>query len=147
MGNANPQLPPFPLTPPYPYNTSHWEIYAPYEPSPRMDFYDQPSCLGSNIFSEAFRKSDQVYQNLMENSLALNHELDELIESLKSLPKETNEEDLANKFCEQQDLVFLQEITNRIACRKFFQENECEFFTVSGDGVRNFPDGATSPDL
>ncbi|GJS63208.1 MAK10-like protein [Tanacetum coccineum] len=39
------------------------------------------------------------------------------------------------------DLAFLQEITNRIACRNFFQENECEIFTVSGDGVRIFPDG------
>ncbi|GJS65319.1 ribonuclease H-like domain-containing protein [Tanacetum coccineum] len=43
--------------------------------------------------------------------------------------------------------VFLQEITNRIACRNFFQENECEFFTVSGDGVRIFPDDVTSPKL
>ncbi|GJV87104.1 hypothetical protein Tco_1531042 [Tanacetum coccineum] len=43
----------------------------------------------------------------MENSLALNHKLDELIESLNSLPKETNEEDLAkHTFREQQDLGF-----------------------------------------
>ncbi|GJY33831.1 hypothetical protein Tco_0418300 [Tanacetum coccineum] len=43
----------------------------------------------------------------MENTLALNHKLDELIESLKSLPKETNEEDLAkHEYCEQQDLGF-----------------------------------------
>ncbi|GJV69488.1 hypothetical protein Tco_1484997 [Tanacetum coccineum] len=56
----------------------------------------------SNIFSEALRKSGQVYQNLMENSLALNHKLDELIESLKSLLEETNKEDLAkHKFREQ----------------------------------------------
>ncbi|GKB36835.1 hypothetical protein Tco_0881777 [Tanacetum coccineum] len=40
-----------------------------------------------------------------------------------------------------------QEITNRIACRKFFKENECEIFTVFGEGVRIFPDGVTSPDL
>ncbi|GKC50683.1 hypothetical protein Tco_1073428, partial [Tanacetum coccineum] len=39
------------------------------------------------------------------------------------------------------------EITNRIACRKFFQENECEILTVSGDGVMIFPDGVRSPDL
>ncbi|GJT89810.1 hypothetical protein Tco_1078655 [Tanacetum coccineum] len=31
----------------------------------------------------------------MENTLALNHKLDGLIESLKSLPKKTNAEDLA----------------------------------------------------
>ncbi|GJU28703.1 hypothetical protein Tco_1167324 [Tanacetum coccineum] len=105
MGNTNPQLPPFPLTSPYPYNTSLRVIYAPYEPLPRLDFYDQPSCLGSNIFNEALRKSDQVYQNLMENTLALNHKLDKLIESLKSLPKKTNEEDLADhEYREQQDL-------------------------------------------
>ncbi|GJW22430.1 hypothetical protein Tco_0033052 [Tanacetum coccineum] len=38
-------------------------------------------------------------------------------------------------------------ITNRIACRKFFKKNECEIFTVSGDDVRNFPDGVVPPDL
>ncbi|GKA31214.1 hypothetical protein Tco_0717519 [Tanacetum coccineum] len=92
-----------------------------------MDFYDQPSYLGSNIFSEALRKSDQVYQNLMENSLALNHKLNELIKSLKSLPKETNKKDLAkHKFCEQQDL-----------------ENKAKRFTDPGDGVRIVPDDVT----
>ncbi|GKC83116.1 hypothetical protein Tco_1138833 [Tanacetum coccineum] len=45
------------------------------------------------------------------------------------------------------DLSNWEEITNRIACRNVFQENECEFFTVSGDGVRIFPDGVKSPDL
>ncbi|GJS66584.1 hypothetical protein Tco_0681148 [Tanacetum coccineum] len=98
MGNANPQLPPFPLKPPFPpkpQNTSLRETYAPYEPLSRMDFYDRPSRLGLNIFSEALRKSDKVHQNLMENSLAMNHKLNELIELLESLPKETNEEDLA----------------------------------------------------
>nr|GEV74430.1 hypothetical protein [Tanacetum cinerariifolium] len=38
------------------------------------------------------------------------------------------------------------EITNRIGCRNF-QENECEIFTVPGDGVRIFPDGVAPPDL
>ncbi|GKA96863.1 hypothetical protein Tco_0818958 [Tanacetum coccineum] len=43
----------------------------------------------------------------MENTLALNQKLDESIESLKSLPKETNEEDLAkHEYREQQDLGF-----------------------------------------
>ncbi|GJV54352.1 hypothetical protein Tco_1450093 [Tanacetum coccineum] len=43
----------------------------------------------------------------MENSLALNHKLDELIESLKSLLKEIDEEDLAeHEYREQQDLGF-----------------------------------------
>ncbi|GJU95509.1 hypothetical protein Tco_1320265 [Tanacetum coccineum] len=38
------------------------------------------------------------------------------------------------------------EITNRIACRKFFQENECEIFTVSGDDIRIFPDSVIFDD-
>ncbi|GJX57746.1 hypothetical protein Tco_0287643 [Tanacetum coccineum] len=43
----------------------------------------------------------------MENTLALNQKLDESIESLKSLPKETNEEDLAkHEYHKQQDLGF-----------------------------------------
>ncbi|GJU78338.1 hypothetical protein Tco_1275408 [Tanacetum coccineum] len=59
---------------------------------------------------KALRKSNQVYQNLMENTLALNHKLDELIESLKSLPKKINEEDLAeHEYREQQDLGFENE--------------------------------------
>ncbi|GJV44823.1 hypothetical protein Tco_1429359, partial [Tanacetum coccineum] len=77
------------------HSTLSSETCAPYEPSPMIDPFEQPPCLGSNIFSEALRKSDQVYQNLMENSLALNHTLDELIESLKSLLMEINKEDLA----------------------------------------------------
>ncbi|GJT09565.1 hypothetical protein Tco_0856607 [Tanacetum coccineum] len=41
----------------------------------------------------------------MENTLALNHKLDELIESLKLLRKETNEVDLEkHEYHEQQDL-------------------------------------------
>ncbi|GJT94216.1 hypothetical protein Tco_1083061 [Tanacetum coccineum] len=43
----------------------------------------------------------------MENSLALNQKLDELIESLKLLHKKTNKEDLAkHEYREQQDLSF-----------------------------------------
>ncbi|GJX21514.1 hypothetical protein Tco_0225959, partial [Tanacetum coccineum] len=61
----------------------------------------------STLFSEALRKSDQVYQNLMKNSLALTHKLDESIKSLKSLPKESNDEDLAeHEYHEQHDLGF-----------------------------------------
>ncbi|GJT09587.1 ribonuclease H-like domain-containing protein [Tanacetum coccineum] len=36
------------------------------------------------------------------------------------------------------------EVTNRIACRIFFQENECEIFTEAGDGVKIFPDGVST---
>ncbi|GKD96573.1 hypothetical protein Tco_1380470 [Tanacetum coccineum] len=43
----------------------------------------------------------------MENTLTLNHKLDKLIESLKSLSKETNEEDLPkHEYHEKQDLGF-----------------------------------------
>nr|GEX83371.1 hypothetical protein [Tanacetum cinerariifolium] len=46
-------------------------------------------------------------KDLSGNTLTLNHKLDELIESLKSLPKETNKEDLAkHTFHEQRDLGF-----------------------------------------
>ncbi|GJW87684.1 hypothetical protein Tco_0163024 [Tanacetum coccineum] len=47
------------------------------------------------FISESLRKSDKVYQRIEANSLAINHKLDEMIESLESLPKETNEKDLA----------------------------------------------------
>ncbi|GKC12709.1 hypothetical protein Tco_1009491 [Tanacetum coccineum] len=60
----------------------------------------------------------------MENSLALNHKLDELIESLKSLPMEINEEDLAkHEYHEQQDLVFQNKGFNS-------QETPKESFTI-----------------
>ncbi|GJZ40691.1 hypothetical protein Tco_0587577 [Tanacetum coccineum] len=36
---------------------------------------------------------------------------------------------------------FTQGITNRITYRKFFKKNECEIFTVAGDGIGNFLDG------
>ncbi|GJZ91569.1 hypothetical protein Tco_0663496 [Tanacetum coccineum] len=42
---------------------------------------------------------------------------------------------------------FLQEITNRVACRKCFKKNKSEIFTVSGDGVRNSPDGVAPLNL
>ncbi|GJV68969.1 hypothetical protein Tco_1484478 [Tanacetum coccineum] len=41
----------------------------------------------------------------------------------------------------------LKDITNKVACRKFFKKNEYEILTVSGDDVRIFPDGVAPPDL
>ncbi|GJS56567.1 reverse transcriptase domain-containing protein [Tanacetum coccineum] len=38
------------------------------------------------------------------------------------------------------EVIILQEVTNRIGCRNFFQENECEIFTEAEDGVRIIPD-------
>ena len=43
-------------------NASPSEIKETYEPSPRMDSYEQPSCLGSIFFGETLRKSDQMHQ-------------------------------------------------------------------------------------
>ncbi|GKC26797.1 hypothetical protein Tco_1034091 [Tanacetum coccineum] len=40
----------------------------------------------------------------------------------------------------EEGVTILQEVNNRIACRIFFQENEYEFFTEAGDGVRVIPD-------
>nr|GEU90162.1 retrotransposon Orf1 [Tanacetum cinerariifolium] len=42
---------------------------------------------------------------------------------------------------DKENECILQEVTNRIVCRNFFQENECEIFTEAGDGVRIIPDG------
>nr|GEW32297.1 ribonuclease H-like domain-containing protein [Tanacetum cinerariifolium] len=77
------------------HSTSSSETYAPYEPSPMIDPFEHPPCLGSSIFSKALGKSNQVNQNLMENSLALKDKFAELIESLNPLPMEINEEYLA----------------------------------------------------
>ncbi|GJU80204.1 hypothetical protein Tco_1282569 [Tanacetum coccineum] len=77
-----------------PHSTSISDVYKPYALSPKMDSCEQPLCLGSTLFSEALRKSDKVYQNLMENSVTINHKLDKLIELVQLLSKETNKDDL-----------------------------------------------------
>ncbi|PWA58457.1 hypothetical protein CTI12_AA400650 [Artemisia annua] len=58
-------------------NTSFRDTYESCEPSPMVDPYEQPPCLGSTSFSDALRKSDLIYQRITENSLAINHKLDE----------------------------------------------------------------------
>nr|GEU89345.1 hypothetical protein [Tanacetum cinerariifolium] len=89
------------------HSTSSSETYAPYEPSPRIDPFTQPSCLGSTLFIKALRKSDQTYEIIKDKSLATSHKLDEMIEFLKSLPKEGNKDDFSkHEYHEQQDLVF-----------------------------------------
>ncbi|GJR21172.1 hypothetical protein Tco_0969699 [Tanacetum coccineum] len=79
---------------PNPQNTSPSEINKPYEPSPRMDSYEQPSCLESTFVSEALRKSDQMHQTFEKSYLAMTHKLDDMIELPKSQSKRTYKEDL-----------------------------------------------------
>ncbi|GJX51542.1 hypothetical protein Tco_0278387 [Tanacetum coccineum] len=69
-------------------NTSPSEIIEPYEPSPRMDSYEQPSCLRSTIISKALRKSDQMHQTFEKSYLAMTHELDDMIELPKCILEE-----------------------------------------------------------
>ncbi|GJY58459.1 hypothetical protein Tco_0458351 [Tanacetum coccineum] len=76
-----------------PQNALPSEINEPYEPSPRMDSYET-LCLGSTFVSEALRKSDQMHQSFEKSYLAMNHELDDMIEFPKSQPKKTYKEDL-----------------------------------------------------
>ncbi|GJY37780.1 hypothetical protein Tco_0424144 [Tanacetum coccineum] len=75
-------------------NASPSEIKEPYEPSPRMYSYEQPSCLGSNFVGETLRKSDQLHQTFEKSSIAITHKLDDMIELPKSQPKRTYNEDL-----------------------------------------------------
>nr|GEX60264.1 hypothetical protein [Tanacetum cinerariifolium] len=42
---------------------------------------------------------------------------------------------------------FLHDIPNKIACKKFFNKNEEEIFTVAGDCARINPDGVTPPTM
>ncbi|GJU70516.1 hypothetical protein Tco_1256775 [Tanacetum coccineum] len=78
-------------------NTSPSKINETYEPSRRMDSYEQPSCLGSTFVSEALRKSDQMHQTFKKSYLAMTHKLDDMIELPMSQPKKTYKEDLECK--------------------------------------------------
>nr|GEX84267.1 hypothetical protein [Tanacetum cinerariifolium]GEY46957.1 hypothetical protein [Tanacetum cinerariifolium] len=75
-------------------NASPSEIKEPYEPSPRMYSYEQPSCLGSTFIGEALRKSDQLHHTFKKSSIAMSRKLDNMIELPKSQPKRTYNEDL-----------------------------------------------------
>ncbi|GKA57674.1 hypothetical protein Tco_0756862 [Tanacetum coccineum] len=79
---------------PYTQNASPSEIKEPYEPSPRMYSYEQPSCLGSTFVGETLRKSDQLHQTFEKSSIAMTRKLDDMIELPKSQPKRTHNEDL-----------------------------------------------------
>ncbi|GJZ13886.1 hypothetical protein Tco_0549116 [Tanacetum coccineum] len=56
---------------------------------------------------------------------------------------------LGKPFVKETGLVYDKDdgmgVTNRIACRNFFQENECEIFIEARDGVRIILDGVRSP--
>ncbi|GJR10695.1 hypothetical protein Tco_0793347 [Tanacetum coccineum] len=75
-------------------NASPSEIKEPYEPSPRMYSYEQPSCLGSNFVGETLRESDQLHQTFKKSSTTMTHKLDDMIELPKSQPKITYKGDL-----------------------------------------------------
>ncbi|GKB35492.1 hypothetical protein Tco_0880434 [Tanacetum coccineum] len=76
------------------HSTSPSETYAPYKPSPRLDLFEQPPCLGSTFVSEALWKSDQMHQTFEKSSLAMTHKLDDMIELPKSQSKKTYKEEL-----------------------------------------------------
>ncbi|GJV11341.1 hypothetical protein Tco_1352882 [Tanacetum coccineum] len=75
-------------------NTSPSEINEPYEPSPWIDLFEQPPCLGSTFVSDVLKKSDQMHQTFKKSSVAITHKLDDMIELPKSQPKRTYMEDL-----------------------------------------------------
>ncbi|GJZ17459.1 hypothetical protein Tco_0553582 [Tanacetum coccineum] len=75
-------------------NASPSKIKEPYEPSPRMYTYEQPSCLGSTFVGETLRKSDQLHQTFEKSSIAITRKLDDMIKFPKSKPKRTYNEDL-----------------------------------------------------
>ncbi|GJS23247.1 hypothetical protein Tco_0451879 [Tanacetum coccineum] len=77
------------------HSTLPSKTYAPYKPSPMMDPFKQPSCLGSTFVSEALRKSNQMRQTFEKSSLAMTNKLDDMIELPKSQSKNTYKEDLA----------------------------------------------------
>ncbi|GJR07436.1 hypothetical protein Tco_0790088 [Tanacetum coccineum] len=71
------------------HSTSPTETYAPYKPSPRLDLFEQPPCLGSTFVSEAIWKSDQMHQTFENSSLRMTHKLDDMIELPKLQFKKT----------------------------------------------------------
>nr|GEX20257.1 hypothetical protein [Tanacetum cinerariifolium] len=77
-----------------PQNTSPSKIDEPCEPSPRMDTYEQPLCVGSTFDSETLRKSNQMHQTFEKSSIEMTRKLDDMIELPKSQPKKTYKEDL-----------------------------------------------------
>ncbi|GKD88050.1 hypothetical protein Tco_1359204, partial [Tanacetum coccineum] len=79
---------------PHTQNASPSKIKEPYEPSPKMYSYEQPSFLGSNFVGETLRKSDQLHQTFEKSSIAMTRNLYNMIELPKSQPKRTYNEDL-----------------------------------------------------
>ncbi|GJU89452.1 hypothetical protein Tco_1301875 [Tanacetum coccineum] len=70
-------------------NASPSEIKEPYEPSPRMYSYEQPSCLGSIFVGGTLRKSDQLHQTFKKSSIVMTRKLDDMIELPNTPPSPT----------------------------------------------------------
>ncbi|GJY93467.1 putative reverse transcriptase domain-containing protein [Tanacetum coccineum] len=52
-------------------NASPSKIKKPYEPSPRMYSYEQPSCLRSNFVGETLKKNDKLHQTFEKSSISM----------------------------------------------------------------------------
>ncbi|GKA43094.1 hypothetical protein Tco_0735754 [Tanacetum coccineum] len=86
----------------------------------------------------------QELNELQAISACINSRLENIDQFLNDLDDDSDNGEVLNKLEEYGNVGKLcrkKEITNRIAFRKFFQEYECEIFTMSGDGVRIKPNG------
>ncbi|GJT27383.1 hypothetical protein Tco_0907658 [Tanacetum coccineum] len=113
--------------------------------------------LGSVVFGKPFvEKTELIYDKEEETVLDINtnrvppfviegdddsHEKTHYTDSLNLGPEYKYDESVSEA------IRVFSTGNNRIACRNFFHENECEFFTVSGDGIWIFPDDVAPPNL
>nr|GEV40649.1 hypothetical protein [Tanacetum cinerariifolium] len=107
-------------------NASPSEIKEPYQPSPRMYSYEQPSCLGSNFTGGTLKKNDQLHQTFEKSSIAMTRKLDDMIELPKSQPKRTYNEDLFSEIV----------MVKMPKCMAWLDDEPID----PGDGVRIYPD-------
>ncbi|GJU93583.1 hypothetical protein Tco_1318339 [Tanacetum coccineum] len=98
---------------------------------------------GHDLLSSRVILSEDDYWRGCKKASDLENEFYTYVDKLDPLYKGEIDRIYLDEVCE----YFSQEITNRNCVHKFFQENEYELLTVSGDGVRIFPDGVKSPDL
>ena len=119
-------------------NTSFRDTYESYEPSPRIDSYEQPPCLGSR-FSEANRKSNLVCQGIVDGAVEINHKLDEALGLLLTLPKKIVEEDLAkHEHIEQKDLGFkINDFESQRTHDESFRQVEHSYQVIENDSYES----------